>query len=194
MIEIKKGSPIILGSGSPRRKEILELAGIDFEVKVPNVEENFSADINPEEIPVLLAARKAKAVQTGISDSEKIILTADTIVIIDGEVLGKPSDSADAVEMLKKLSGRTHQVISGVCILKGSQELLIQDETLVTFDHMHEDDIMFYVDTYQPFDKAGAYAIQEWIGVRFISKIEGCYYNVMGLPLSKIVRKLNWER
>lgn len=182
---------IVLGSGSPRRKEILELAGIDFEIIQPDIDESVSADMPPEEVPVYLSEQKALAIQERIQDKSKPILTADTIVTIDGEVLGKPTDREDAIAILSKLSGRQHQVISGVCLLKGADKLLVKDVTRVSFSRMTIDEIIHYVDTYQPYDKAGAYAIQEWVGVRFISSIEGCYYNVMGLPIARVLQQIS---
>ena len=183
---------LILGSASPRRKEILELAEIDFEVMVSNVDESFSEDIPLENIAEILAIRKAKAIQKQFHILDRPILTADTTVILGDEILNKPQNRVDAVEMLKKLSGKTHEVISGVCCLKGDLQVSFKDITKVSFSEIPQFYIEYYVDTFQPFDKAGAYAIQEWIGVRYIHRIEGSYYNVMGLPLPKILGELGW--
>lgn len=181
---------LILGSGSPRRKEILELAGIEFDVLVSNADETYTDDVSVEDVPVLLSVRKAQTIQQENSIGDRPILTADTIVVIDGEVLGKPSNRADAIQMIRKLSGREHQVISGACWMKNGLVKTVKDITYVTFTEITLEEIEHYVDQYQPYDKAGAYAIQEWIGVRYITNIKGCYYNVMGLPMSKIIREM----
>lgn len=187
-IDIADG--LILGSGSPRRKEILSLADIDFEVLVSDVDESFDESIPIEDVPEYLAEKKARAIQGQFGVTDVTILTADTIVTIDDTVLGKPTDREDAIRMIKKLSGRRHQVITGTCFLKGDDIRKFKDVTWVTFSDMIISDIEYYIDKYSPYDKAGGYAIQEWIGVRYISKIEGCYYNVMGLPLPKILTEL----
>lgn len=191
MKNILFGEKLILGSGSPRRKEILSLADIDFEVQVSDVDESFSNDIPVDDVPELLAIRKAQAIQNQESVTNVTILTADTIVAVDDEILGKPVDRSDAIRMIQKLSGREHRVLTGVCILKNNQLKSFKDTTLVTFAEMTHSEIEYYVDQYQPYDKAGAYAIQEWIGVRYIRNIDGCYYNVMGLPLPKIIQELS---
>ncbi len=183
---------LILGSGSPRRKEILSLADIDFEVQVSDVDESFSDNIPVDDVPELLAIRKARAIQKQLNVTEVTILTADTIVVVDSEILGKPVDREEAILMIQKLSGKKHRVLTGVCVLKENEIISFTDTTRVTFAEISKSDIEYYVDMYKPFDKAGAYAIQEWIGVRYIKNIDGCYYNVMGLPLPKIIRKLNW--
>ncbi|HZH68798.1 MAG TPA: Maf family nucleotide pyrophosphatase [Chitinophagales bacterium] len=181
---------LILGSGSPRRKEILELADIDFDVLVSDVDESYPTDTMVREIPVLLAERKAAAIQKQFSVGERPILTADTVVVVEGEVLGKPVSREEAIQMIQKLSGRKHQVISGVCWMRNDIVKTVTDITYVTFTEIAIEDIIYYVDHYQPFDKAGAYAIQEWIGVRYIANIQGCYYNVMGLPLPCMLQEL----
>ncbi|MCO5247845.1 MAG: Maf family protein [Chitinophagales bacterium] len=183
---------LILGSGSPRRKEILELAEIEFEVLVSNVDESFSAETPIRNVAEQLAVRKAKAIQTQFKIVDRPILAADTTVIVENEILNKAESKWEAIRMIQKLSNRTHEVITGVCCLKDDILISFKDITRVTFTEIPQFYIEYYVDTFQPFDKAGAYAIQEWLGVRYVSKIEGSYYNVMGLPLPKIIQELGW--
>lgn len=183
---------LILGSGSPRRKEILGLAGIDFKVLVSDVDESFPLDMPIDEVPEMLSLRKAKAIQ-GLLDQKGIpVLTSDTIVAVDAKILGKPQNREEAISMLQSLSGRKHRVLTGVAYVCDDFEYTFKDTTWVTFAEMTLEAIEYYVDHYQPYDKAGAYAIQEWIGVRFIEKIDGCYYNVMGLPMPKICKEFGW--
>lgn len=180
---------IVLASQSARRKQLLEWAEIEFDVIVSHVDESFPADMAIEEVPVYIARAKANAIKQELSH-DRIILAADTIVVLNNEVIGKPVDKADAVSILKKLSGNNHKVITGVVILKGDKEIYFADTTDVSFHNLTEEQINFYVDKYQPYDKAGAYAIQEWIGVVGIKSISGDFYNVMGLPVSRVVRAL----
>ncbi|CAN5206637.1 Maf-like protein [soil metagenome] len=179
---------IILASQSPRRKQLLEWAEIDFDVMVKETDEHFPKDIAAEEAAVYIAKNKALAVQQIVP--EKIILAADTIVVLDDEVIGKPVSDKHAFDILSSLSGKTHRVITGVCILHEQKEVSFFDITKVTFHYLSADQINFYIHKYQPFDKAGAYAIQEWIGVVGIKNISGDFYNVMGLPVSKVVKAL----
>ncbi len=180
---------IILASQSPRRKEILEMAAIDFDVELANIIELLDDKLTPIENVISLAKQKAKAV--AIQFTNKIVLAADTIVLLENEIIGKPKDENNAFEILKKLSGKRHEVITGVCLLKNDIEITFHDTTAVFFNTISDEEINFYINKYKPFDKAGAYAIQEWIGAVAISKIEGCYYNVVGLPISKVVNALN---
>jgi septum formation protein len=180
---------IILASQSPRRKQLLEWAEIDFEVEVSAADETFPGNLQVEEVPVFIARNKAKAIQQKHND-EPIILAADTIVVLNNRVINKPSDRNNAVEILRSLSGKTHQVITGVVILKGEKEISFADITHVTFRELSDEQIIFYVDKYKPYDKAGAYAIQEWIGVAGIKSITGDFYNVMGLPVSRVLQAL----
>jgi septum formation protein len=180
---------IILASASPRRKQLLEWAEIPFDVKVSNTEEWFPPGLAPEEVAIYIARVKANAVQETLA-AEEIILAADTIVVIGGHILGKPVHREDAVSMLLALSGEKHKVITGVVILQGEEEIAFADTTEVEFHDLTEEEIEFYVDKYKPYDKAGAYAIQEWIGVVGIRSINGDFYNVMGLPVSRVVREL----
>jgi len=180
---------IILASASPRRKQLLEWAEIPFDVKVSNTEEGFPPGLTPEEVAIYIARVKANAVQETLA-AEEIILAADTIVVIGGHILGKPVHREDAVSMLLALSGEKHKVITGVVIMQGEEEIAFADTTDVEFHDLTEEEIEFYVDKYKPYDKAGAYAIQEWIGVVGIRSINGDFYNVMGLPVSRVVREL----
>lgn len=185
-------SEIILASQSPRRKQLLEWAEIDFEIIVANTDETFPQNLSTEEIAIHIASEKAKAVQA--KSENKIIIAADTIVVLNNEVIGKPVDRNDAVKILNKLSGNHHKVITGVVIMKGEKKVFFADATDVEFHSLTQDQIEFYVDKYKPYDKAGAYAIQEWIGVVGIKKISGDFYNVMGLPVSRVVKALQGFR
>ncbi len=181
---------IILASASPRRKQLLEWAEIPFEVKVSNTNERFPPGMLPEEIAIYIAREKALAVQAE-TGTEEIILAADTIVVLgDHTILGKPVHREDAVSMLLALAGEKHRVITGVVILENDRERSFADTTEVEFHDLTEKEIEFYVDKYEPYDKAGAYAIQEWIGVVGIKSIKGDFYNVMGLPVSRVLREL----
>jgi septum formation protein len=182
---------IILASQSPRRKQLLEWAEIKFDVVVSDVDENCSADVPTEDAPVFLAKKKALAVRQKINNDASIILAADTLVILNGEIIGKPLNDNHAIEILQSLSGKTHKVITGVAILKGKTEISFSDTTEVLFHRLTNEQIKFYVEKYKPYDKAGAYAIQEWIGVVGIKSIKGDFYNVMGLPVSRVVQQLH---
>jgi septum formation protein len=180
---------IILASQSPRRYELLSGLDIEFEVRTKDVEETYPQDINPEDVPSYLAKKKADAFHD-LLDKETIIITADTIVIQSGEILEKPLSVNDAKSMITKLSGNTHTVITGVCIQSRNKKVLFSDSTQVQFAALSVDEIQYYVHRYQPFDKAGAYGVQEWIGYIGIEKLEGSYYNVMGLPVHKVYAAL----
>ncbi len=180
---------IILASQSPRRKQLLEWAEIPFDVIVSNTDETFPAELDFEEAAIHIAREKAKAV-SAISHSSLPVLAADTIVICNDELLGKPVDEEDALRMLKMLSGNTHEVITGVVIHSPNKEISFADSTTVEFNSLGEDELRHYIRTYKPFDKAGAYAIQEWIGVVGIKRISGDFYNVMGLPVNRVVKAL----
>jgi len=181
---------IILASQSPRRKQLLEWAEIQFDVEVSAADEHFPSAMPVEEIPVFIARNKAKAVQQKHNDGP-LILAADTIVVLDNHVINKPADRNEAVEILRRLSGRTHRVITGVVLLQDEKEISFSDITEVTFNPLTDEQVFFYVDKYRPYDKAGAYAIQEWIGVIGIKSINGDFYNVMGLPVSRVVQEIN---
>lgn len=181
---------IILASGSPRRKQILELAEINFTVMIIPTDESFPENLSHLEAAMHIAKNKAVAVRSALQSFD-VIIAADTIVSLDGNILGKPVDRNDAIAMLSKLSGNTHQVITGVSIFKKDREFLFADITEVDFKPLSQGQIEYYVDVAKPFDKAGAYAIQEWIGLIGIKAIRGDYYNVMGLPLNRIFDILN---
>lgn len=178
----------ILASASPRRKQLLEWAEIDFEVMAAHSDESFPPHLAAEEVAIHIAQHKARAVRDKIGNARPII-AADTIVVLENEIIGKPSDRQDAINILSKLSGKTHKVITGVAII-GAEEEYFADVTEVEFNQLSQKEIEFYIDKYQPYDKAGAYAIQEWIGVIGIKRINGDFYNVMGLPVSKVVQAL----
>jgi len=181
---------IILASQSQRRKQLLEWAEIDFDVMISETDESFPSGLSIEQVAVHIARNKAIAVKEKLTD-ENIILAADTIVVLNGQVIGKPKDRADAVNILSGLSGNSHLVITGVVLIKGEKEISFADITEVWFHELNQEQIEFYVDKYKPYDKAGAYAIQEWIGVVGIKSIQGDFYNVMGLPVSRVVKSLN---
>lgn len=180
---------IVLASQSPRRKQLLEWAEIPFEIIVKETDEHFPPGITPEEVAVYIARNKALAVQE--TAGAKTVLAADTIVVLGDHIIGKPVHREDAVSMLLALSGEKHRVVTGVVIRKGEKEIAFADVTEVEFHPVSEQEIEFYVDKYKPYDKAGAYAIQEWIGVVGIKSIHGDFYNVMGLPVSRVVRELH---
>lgn len=180
---------IILASQSPRRKQLLEWAEVPFEIVVADTDEDFPPGLHPEEIAVHIARNKALAVQQQRNNGE-IILAADTIVVLNEHIIGKPVHREEAITILMALSGEKHQVITGVVVRQGDKEISFADKTDVQFHDLTEKQIEFYVDKYKPYDKAGAYAIQEWIGVVGIKSISGDFYNVMGLPVSRVVREL----
>ena len=180
---------IILASQSPRRKQLLEWAEIEFEVIVPDTDESYPQGLDFESVAIHIAKNKAVSIlETNVTDLP--ILAADTIVVCDTDIIGKPANKEEAVFILKKLSGRKHQVITGVCILSKNKEVIFSDRTDVTFNELTEAQIEYYVDRYKPYDKAGAYAIQEWIGVIGIKSVTGDFYNVMGLPVNRVVQAL----
>ncbi len=185
---------LILASNSPRRKELLAGLGLPFEVRVlQDIDESYPDDLPVSEVALYIAGKKADAYRTIVNDDE-LIITADTVVIVGDEILGKPVDEADAERMLRQLSGRIHQVTTGVCLLTASQERRFAVTTDVTFKELSDEEIRYYVTTYKPFDKAGAYGIQEWIGYVGVTCLHGSYYNVMGLPVQRIyetIRTLN---
>lgn len=181
---------IILASQSPRRKQLLQWAEVQFTTEVSAADESFPPDMPVEDVPVFIARNKAKAVQQKHNDGP-LILAADTIVVLEDLVINKPANRNEAVEILQWLSGKTHRVITGVVLLQNEKEISFSDTTQVTFNELTNEQINFYVDKYQPYDKAGAYAIQEWIGVIGIKSINGDFYNVMGLPVSRVVQEIN---
>ncbi len=191
---------IILASQSPRRKQLLEWAEVPFIVLVKETDETFPNHLTKEEIAIHIALNKAKATQKAIVNKEFSfvedditqlpILAADTIVVLDNQIIGKPVDRQHAISILTQLSGKTHSVVTGVAILKQEQVITFADVTEVTFHDISSSQIEYYIDKYKPYDKAGAYAIQEWIGVIGIHSIKGDFYNVIGLPVSRVVREM----
>ncbi len=180
--------PIILASKSPRRQEILRQAGFAFNVTSNDVNETYPSDIPPERVAAFLSEKKANAYQEDLGNG--ILITADTVVKVDKTLLQKPRNKREAEQMLNTLSDRTHEVITGVTIKDKSQLITFSDSTQVTFDRLDSSEIDYYITKYAPFDKAGAYGIQEWIGMIGIKKITGSYFNVVGLPIQKLYQKL----
>jgi septum formation protein len=187
---------IILASQSPRRKQLLEWANISFEVVTKNTDETYPEDMPIAEVPIYIAQQKALAVKGYLHDAfhstlaHQTILAADTVVVLNNMIIGKPKDRKDAIQILSQLSDKIHNVITGVVILQDDKEIAFAETTEVSFHPLTQEQIEFYVDEYKPYDKAGAYAIQEWIGVIGIKKIDGDFYNVMGLPVSRVVKIL----
>lgn len=183
---------ILLASGSPRRKMLLEWAEVPFEIMVSDADESFSATISPAEVAVSIAQKKNNAVVEQLKDqiANSIVISADTIVVLNNEIIGKPTDREEAIQIIQKLSGQTHQVITAVHICDAEKNISFHDTTEVVFHKLTTEQIVHYVDNYKPFDKAGAYAIQEWIGVVGIESIRGDFYNVMGLPVSRVLKSL----
>jgi MAF protein len=190
LFEKLKNYKVILASGSARRHQLLEELGIDFEVVIKPFDESFPDNLRGEQIAEYISSAKAKMFVNDVKDNE-IIITADTIVWLDDKILGKPLDKADALRMLREISGKTHEVITGVSVLYNKKIITFTDTTKVTFKEITEDELNYYVEKYSPYDKAGAYGIQEWIGLAACSRIEGSFYNVMGLPVQKLYEVMN---
>lgn len=185
-----EGYKVILASNSPRRKELLGGLGIDFEVRtLSDIDESYPDTFKGEDIPMFISKKKAEAYKQGMADDDMII-TADTIVYDNGHVLGKPKDRAEAIQMLRELSGHSHEVITGVSIVTKEKTVQFASTSKVTFATLSNEEITYYVDHYKPFDKAGAYGIQEWIGYVAVTRIEGSYFNVMGLPIQRLYTEL----
>lgn len=181
---------IILASNSPRRRELLSGLGIDYEVKIiPDIDESYPDGLDGTEIPVYISKKKAEAYRTTMQPDE-LIITADTIVWLDGMVLGKPANEDEAYAMLRKLSGKTHQVITGVTLTTSSSQNSFSVVSDVTFSDLTEEEIDYYVRNYRPMDKAGAYGVQEWIGFIGVTSLRGSYFNVMGLPVQRLYSEL----
>ncbi len=179
---------IILGSGSPRRRELLAGLDVDFTVDTANTfEESVPDGARPEDVPLLMSEGKSHGFHRPLEDDE-LLITADTVVIVDSRVLGKPHGREQAIEMLRELSGREHEVVSAVTFRSKAKELSVKDTTKVFVSPLSDEEIAYYVDTYRPFDKAGGYGIQEWLGFAAIGRIEGSFYNVMGFPVHRV-----WE-
>lgn len=188
ILENLKDKKILLASKSPRRQELLKALGISFEIVVVNCDETYPNHLKNEKITDFISETKAKAYSE--LKKNEILITADTLVVLDDQILGKPKNEAHAFEMIKSLSQNTHQVYTSVSIKSIDQLITISDKTEVSFDFISDDEINYYTENYKPMDKAGAYGIQEWLGFAKVSKIVGCYYNVMGLPLNKLYHTL----
>lgn len=181
---------IILASNSPRRKELLNGLNIPYEIKtLPDIDESYPDSLAGEDIAIYIAEEKANAYLDQLDDNT-LLITADTIVLLDGKVYGKPSDETDAKQMLRDLSGKTHQVITGVCITTKDKQVSFGVSSEVRFSKLDDDEIEYYVSNYKPFDKAGAYGVQEWIGYVAVEYISGSYFNIMGLPVQRLYREL----
>ncbi len=184
---------VVLASQSPRRRQLLEWAEVPFEVIVKETDEKYPSGINVEDTAIFIARNKALAVKESLpGGGNRVILAADTVVVLNNEIIGKPKDREDAISILKRLSGQQHKVVTGVVLLSSGKEIAFADVTAVEFHPLADDEITFYVDKYKPYDKAGAYAIQEWIGVVGIKSVNGDFYNVMGLPVSRVVQALKF--
>ena len=190
MLENLKKYKVILASNSPRRKELLSGLGIDYEVRtLPDVDESYPESLQGADIPLYISKEKADAYRALLQPGE-LMITADTIVWLDGRVLGKPKDREDALCMLRDMSGRTHEVFTGVCITTTDWQRSFAAQTEVRFAQLTEEEITYYVDRYQPMDKAGSYGVQEWIGFIGVENISGSYFNIMGLPVQRLYREL----
>lgn len=185
---LKNTNPIILASKSPRRQELLQLMGIDFKVVLRDVDESYPAGLSPSDIAVYIAEKKAKAFDEVIDN--EIVITADTIVSLEGKILGKPDNEAHAFEILSDLSGKRHEVITAVSLLKNHKLTSFYEVSEVFFKELSAEQIKYYVSTYSPMDKAGAYGIQEWIGLVAVAKINGSYSNIVGLPTQRLYAEL----
>lgn len=185
---MKNLPPVILASKSPRRQHLLKLMDVDFKVVLKEVDESYPSGLTPTEIAVYISEKKAKAFDEAIN--EEIVITADTIVSVEGKILGKPDDEQHAFEILSQISGRKHEVITGVSLLKDHQLSSFYDVSEVYFRELKPEEISYYIENSKPFDKAGAYGIQEWIGLVGIEKIVGSYTNVVGLPTEKLYHVL----
>lgn len=181
--------PLILASKSPRRSQLLREAGFDFEVKTFDTDESWPPELPADDVPQFLATKKARAAAHLLTENE-VILAADTVVLIDGDVLNKPADHAEAFGMIRRLAGRGHRVITGVCLLSREKEVAFSSLTHVFFSDLTDGEINFYLQKCQPFDKAGSYGAQEWLGHCKISRIDGSYPNVMGLPVDLVYEAL----
>ena len=190
MLDNLKNYRIVLASQSPRRKELLAGLGLEYETRVlPDVDESFPPELTGGDIPMYIAREKAEAYRPSLG-ADELLITADTIVWLDDAVLGKPADRDDALRMLRKLSGQVHDVYTGVCLTTLRWQRAFTARTEVRFSSLDEDEITWYVDHFRPFDKAGAYGVQEWIGYVAVEHISGSYFNIMGLPVQRLYREL----
>lgn len=190
MLDNLKKYKVILASNSPRRKELLAGLGVEYEVRtLPDVDESYPETLQGADIPLYIAREKADAYKALLQPDE-LMITADTVVWLDGRVLGKPADREEALQMLRSLSGHTHEVFTGVCITTTRWQRCFAAQTEVHFSALSEDEISYYVDNYRPYDKAGAYGVQEWIGFVGVEYISGSYFNIMGLPVQRLYQEL----
>ncbi len=180
---------IILASKSPRRSQLLREAGFKFDIQTRDIEETYPSTLPAEDVAEFLAEKKAEGVKDFITDDE-IILTSDTTVVMGNTIFGKPKDARDAFDILKTLSGKSHKVITGVCLLSKDKKRIFKGVSTVYFDKLSDKEINYYIDNYKPYDKAGAYAIQEWIGLCKVKKVKGTYSNIVGLPMRKVYKEL----
>ncbi|NDV77361.1 Maf-like protein [Dysgonomonas sp. 511] len=189
MLDLSKYN-IILASNSPRRKELLNGLDITYEVKtLPDIDESYPPYLETKDIAAYIAQKKANAYCSQMQDNT-LLITADTIVVLDNKVYGKPADEAEACRMLRDLSGKTHQVSTGVCITTKNKQSVFSVSSDVRFAHLEDEEIEYYVKKYKPFDKAGAYGVQEWIGYVAVEYISGSYFNIMGLPVQRLYQEL----
>ena len=180
---------LILASQSPRRQTLLKQLNLEYEIDPKDLDETYPPNLNPMEVPEYLARLKSDPFN-GVLADQTAVITSDTVVISNGRIMGKPADATDALSMIMELSGKTHFVVTGVCIQTQTQKESFSNISEVTFEDITEEEARFYIDTFKPLDKAGAYGIQEWIGCARIKGIKGCYYNIMGLPLNAVYNKL----
>ena len=190
MLDNLNNYQIILASNSPRRKELLTGLGVAYDIRtLPDIDESYPGTLQKGEIPLYIAREKAEAYRPMLRTAE-LMITADTIVWLGGRVLGKPKDEEEARQMLRDLSGKTHEVYTGVCLTTVSWQHIFYAQTEVRFAKLNEEEIAYYVETYRPMDKAGAYGVQEWIGYIGVENIAGSYFNIMGLPVQRLYREL----
>lgn len=190
MLDNLKKYKVILASNSPRRKDLLAGLGVEYEVRtMPDVDESYPSTLKGSDIPLYISQEKANAYRSMLQ-SDELMITADTIVWLEGEVLGKPADRAEAISMLQRMSGRTHEVYTGVSITTTEWQRSFAVQTEVKFATLTNEEIVYYVDRFQPMDKAGAYGVQEWIGFIGVEHIEGSYFNIMGLPVQRLYKEL----
>lgn len=188
--QISNRYKIILASNSPRRQELLRGLGVAFEIRVKPVDESYPQHLSLHEVALFLCEKKAMAFSESELGNDELLITADTIVCLENEILNKPSDRSHAIEMLNKLSGKNHSVITGVCLRSKNKIHSFYESTEVYFKNLSLEEIGFYVDKFMPYDKAGAYGIQEWIGIAGIERIDGSYFNVVGLPTARLYEEL----
>lgn len=190
MLDNLKSYQIILGSKSPRRQQLLKELGLDFIIITYDTDENYASELKKEEIPIFLSQKKASAYSQELKDEKNLIITCDTIVWINNKALNKPESKTEAIAMLNELSDNIHQVYTGVTLSTKNKSVSFYEETNVFFKKLTDEEINFYIDKFQPYDKAGSYGVQEWMGYVGMKRIEGCFFNVMGLPLSKLYSEL----